>query len=174
MSIPVLVVPWVLAGVTPALRPGWPWLLLGIFAFHGLAEEVVWRGYAYRRLREGRSFRRAVVVTMPLVAAAHVPIVLGSGLAVGAAAMAVAAATAMPLAHLWEMGRSTIWAPAVLHTAIDAFKLVEIPAGTTVVYSLALAACSATVPFLALAVRAPTASGVRPTVHGVAVATRLR
>jgi membrane protease YdiL (CAAX protease family) len=52
VSVAVLVV----AGVTPVLRPGWAWLLVGIFAFHGLAEELVWRGYAYRRLRADRTF----------------------------------------------------------------------------------------------------------------------
>jgi membrane protease YdiL (CAAX protease family) len=152
VSVPVLVVPATVVGVSPELRPGWPWLLLGIFAFHGLAEEVVWRGYAYRRLRAGRSFGRAVVATMPLVAAAHLPIVVGSGLAVGAAALVVAAATAIPLAHLWELGRGTIWAPALLHTAIDAFKLVVLPPGSTLAFSLALAAVSATVPLLVLVV----------------------
>ena len=56
MSVAVLVVPGVVAGVTPVLRPGWAWLLVGIFAFHGLAEELVLRGYAYRRLRADRTF----------------------------------------------------------------------------------------------------------------------
>jgi membrane protease YdiL (CAAX protease family) len=152
VSVPVVVVPALIVGVRPELRPGWPWLLLGIFAFHGLAEEVVWRGYAYRRLREGRSFGRAVALTMPLVAAAHVPVVLGSGVAVGVAAMVVAASTSVPFAHLWEMGRRTIWAPALLHTAIDHFKLLVLPA-STVAFSLALAAVSATVPLLVLVVR---------------------
>jgi membrane protease YdiL (CAAX protease family) len=152
VSVPVLVVPAAVVGVIPALRPDWPWLLVGIFAFHGVAEEVVWRGYAYRRLREGRSFSRAVLLTMPLVAAAHVPVVLGSGLAVGAAAMIVAAATSVPLAHLWEMGRGTVWAPAVVHTAIDTFKLVVLPPGATLAFSLALAAVSAVVPMVALVV----------------------
>lgn len=32
-----------LTGAPLSLRPDWPWLLLGIFAFHGLAEELVWR-----------------------------------------------------------------------------------------------------------------------------------
>jgi membrane protease YdiL (CAAX protease family) len=92
----LLVVPTVVAGVNPALRPGWPRLLLGIFAVHGLAEEIVWRSYAYRRLREGRSFGRAVAATMPLVAVAHLPIMANSCLTVGAAAVVVAAATAVP------------------------------------------------------------------------------
>ena len=112
----------------------------------------MWRGYAYRRLRADRTFGRAVVATMPLVVAAHVPIVFGSGLAVGGAAMVVAAATTVPFAHLWEMGRRTIWAPALLHTTIDTFKLVVLPPGATVTFSLVLAAVSATVPFLVLAV----------------------
>jgi membrane protease YdiL (CAAX protease family) len=152
VSVPVLVVPALVAGVAPVLRPGWPWLLIGIFAFHGLAEEIVWRGYAYRRLRVDRTFGRAVVATMPLVVAAHVPIVFASGVAVGGAAMVVAAATTIPFAHLWEMGRGTIWAPALLHTTIDSFKLVVLPPGATVTFSLVLAAVSATIPFLVLAV----------------------
>lgn len=152
VCVPVLVVPWLLVGAVPTMRPGWPWLLLGIFAFHGLAEELVWRGYAYRRLREGRSFGRAVLLTMPLVAVAHVPVLVRSGVAVGLAALAVAAVTSIPFAHLWEMGRGTIWAPALLHTAIDAFKLVDVPADATVAYSLALAGVSIVVPLLALLV----------------------
>ena len=160
VSVPVLVLPWLVVGVVPTPRPGWPVLLVGLFAFHGLAEELVWRGYAYRRLRVGRSFGRAVVLTMPLVAAAHVPVVLGSGPAVGAAAMVVAAATSLPLAHLWELGGRTIWAPALLHTAIDAFKLVTVPVGAALTFSLALAAVSAVVPLLVLAMprteRTPT------------------
>ena len=152
VSVPVVVVPAVVVGMWPELRPGWPWLLIGTFAFHGLAEELVWRGYAYRRLREGRSFGRAVVLSMPLVVVAHVPVVLGSGVAVGVAAMVVAASTSVPMAHLWEMGRRTIWAPALLHTAIDHFKLLVLPA-STVAFSLALAAVSATIPLLVLFVR---------------------
>jgi membrane protease YdiL (CAAX protease family) len=52
------------SGSAVALRPDWPWLLIGVFAFHGLAEELVWRGYAFRRLREGRSFWGAAWWTM--------------------------------------------------------------------------------------------------------------
>jgi membrane protease YdiL (CAAX protease family) len=149
-----LVYPLVTAmtGEVFALRPGWPWLLIGIFAFHGLAEELVWRGYAFRRLRAGRSFGRAVAWTMPLVAATHIPIIVGSGPAVGAAAILVAAVTTLPLAHLYEGGGNTLWAPALVHTAVDTFKLVEIPAAALTTFSLTLAAVSLTVPLLALAV----------------------
>jgi len=67
-------------GQSLGLRSNWPWLLIGVFAFHGLAEELTWRGYAFRRLRTGRSYWRAVLLTMPLVAAAHLPVIGGNGL----------------------------------------------------------------------------------------------
>lgn len=142
-----------LTGTAPALRQDWPWLLVGILAFHGVAEELVWRGYVFRRLRAGRSFGLAVAWTMPLLAATHVPIFATSGPAVGAAAVLVAAVTTLPLAHLYETGGNTIWAPALVHAAIDSFKLVTIPAATTMTFSLLLAAISIVIPLLALGIR---------------------
>lgn len=146
-----------LTGAAITLKPGWPLLLVGIFAFHGLAEELVWRGYAFRRLRTGRSFRAAVLATMPLVAATHLPVIVSSGLTVGIAAMLVAAVTSLPLAHLFELGRGTVWAPAVVHTAIDSFKLVTMPDDARLTFSLALAGISLSVPLLALVVHRPPA-----------------
>ena len=140
------------SGTTVALRPDWPWLLVGVFAFHGLAEEVVWRGVAFRRLREGRSFRAATAWSMPLVAAAHVPIVLTMGPAVGLGALAVAAVTAVPLAYLYETGRRSVRAPALVHTAIDAFKLVVLPAAALPTFSVLIIGVSLTIPLLAPAV----------------------
>ena len=139
------------SGDAVQLRPDWLWLLLGIFAFHGLAEELVWRGFTFRRLREGRSFWSATWWTMPLIALSHLPIVLTLGPAIGIGAMAVAAVTSIPLAHLYETGRGTIWAPAMVHTAIDSFKLVVIPAAALSTFSLLIILVSLTVPLLALA-----------------------
>jgi membrane protease YdiL (CAAX protease family) len=139
-------------GVPFALRPGWPMLLVGVFALHGLAEELVWRGYAFRRLRVGRSFPRAVALTMPLMVATHVPVLVASGPAIGLSALTVAAVTSVPLAYLFETGRGTLWAPAIVHTAIDTFKLVVIPAAATTAFSLLLAGVALVVPLLALAV----------------------
>jgi membrane protease YdiL (CAAX protease family) len=47
------------------LRSGWLWLAVGLFAYHGLAEELAWRGYAFRRLRQGRTFGAAIRWTIP-------------------------------------------------------------------------------------------------------------
>ncbi len=140
------------SGTSVQLRPDWLWLLIGLFAFHGLAEELVWRGFAFRRLREGRTFWSATWWTMPLLAATHLPIVLTLGPAIGLGAMAVAAVTTIPLGYLYDTGRRSIWAPALVHTAIDTFKLVVIPAAALSTFSVLIIVISLTVPLLALAV----------------------
>lgn len=142
----------IVTGADLELVIDWPWILIGLFAFHGLAEELVWRGYAFRQLRLGRSFTRTVLWTMPLVAAAHIPIVLRNGSTVGIGALLVAASTSVPLAYLYETGRGTIWAPALVHTAIDSFKLFVLPASAVLTFSLLLVMVSLAIPLLALVV----------------------
>jgi membrane protease YdiL (CAAX protease family) len=139
-------------GLPIGLRFDWLWALITTFAFNGVAEELVWRGYAFRRLREGRPFWAAVWCTMPLIAITHVPIALRSGPVIGLGAMLVAAVTSLPLSYLFETGRSTVWAPAVVHTAIDSFKLFAIPPAATTTFSLLLIVVSLIVPLLCLAV----------------------
>jgi len=141
-----------ISGEWVQLRSDWLWLLIGLYAFHGLAEELVWRGYAFRRLREGRSFWRAVWLTMPLIAATHLTIVFTLGPAVGIGAMLVAAVTTIPLSYLYEAGGNSVWAPGLLHTAIDAFKLFVIPAAASVSFPFLMVGVSVLIPLLVLAV----------------------
>jgi len=72
----------------------------------------------------------------------------------------VAAVTSVPLAYLFDLGNGTIWAPAIVHTAIDSFKLVIVPAAAVTTFSLLLSAVSIVVPLLVLAVprRAPVST----------------
>ncbi len=65
--------------------------------------------------------------------------------------MVVAAVTALPLAYLYENGGRTIWAPALVHTAIDSFKLVVVTAEATAMFSLLVIAVSLVVPMLVFA-----------------------
>ncbi len=135
------------SGIDLPLRSDWLWLAVGLFAYHGLAEELAWRGYAFRRLREERTFKSAILCTMPLIAVTHLPIVITSGPLVGAFAIVVAAVTCLPFGYLWERGRHTIWAAAMLHASIDAFKLLHVPTGQdAVIFSVSLAVVSLLVP----------------------------
>jgi len=112
-------------GVTLELRANWPAVLVGALLFHGLAEELVWRGFVFGHLRRTRTFWRAVVWSVPLIALTHVPIVVSNGLAVGLLATLTAALTCLPFAYLWERGGGTIWAPALLHGLIGSWQLFE-------------------------------------------------
>jgi len=138
-----------LTGRTLGTPPGWLGLLLGVFLFNGVAEELAWRGYVFGALREGRTFWRAVLLSMPLLALTHVPIVLSSGLLVGIVAMVVAAVTTLPFAYLYELGGRTIWAPALVHAAIDTFRALAVAPADTVVFSLYVSAIALVVPLVA-------------------------
>lgn len=138
-------------GETVQLRDDWAWLLIGLFALHGLAEELAWRGYTFARLRAGRSFAATVWLTMPLLAATHVPVIFDNGIVVGVGAIITAAVTTLPLAYLYETSGQTLWPPALVHTAIDTFKLVEIPDAATTAFSMLLIVVSLGVPMLVFA-----------------------
>ena len=61
-----------------------------------------------------------------------------------------AAVTSVPFSYVYVAGGRTVWAPALLHTAIDSFKLVVIPAAATQSFSLPIG-FSLLVPLLVLA-----------------------
>ena len=62
---------WV-TGAPFALPDRWLWVLMGLFAVHGIAEEVLFRGFAFHNLRAGRTFGRAALLSVLLFAVAHV------------------------------------------------------------------------------------------------------
>ena len=149
-----------LSGASIPLRPDWPVVLIGVLTLHGLAEELVWRGYVFRRLARGRSFWPAVLWSMPLIAVTHIPIVVTSGPAIGGGAMLVAAVTSIAFSRLYAMGGGTLWAPGLLHAAIDSFKLVVLPAAALQIYPFLIIGFSLAVPLLVLVY--PTAAGRNP------------
>jgi membrane protease YdiL (CAAX protease family) len=108
-----------LAGADLVLPDNWLVLALGIVVLNGIAEETIYRGYLFRRLREGHTFTRAVLIGIGLHALAHVPLIATGGIALGLSGVAVAAIGFPALAYLYERGSNTIWAPAMLHAAAD-------------------------------------------------------
>ncbi len=133
-------------GATLEVRENWPAVLVGVLLFHGLAEELVWRGYVFARLREQRSFAAAVWWSVPLIALTHTPMVVTDGWLVGALATLTAAITCWPLAYLWERGGLTVWAPALLHALIGTWQLFERTYPLT--FSVLVLVSSITVPLL--------------------------
>ena len=112
-----------LLGIDLELRPRWPEVLIGVVLFHGIAEELVWRGFAFGHLRRSAAFWRAIARSIPLIALTHVPIIFGNGVAIGSLAVLSAATTCLPLAYLWERGGHTIWGPAIVHGSVGTWQL---------------------------------------------------
>lgn len=115
------------AGTGIALLPGWPLLALGMFAQGGVAEEAIFRGFVFRRLRERSAF-------WPAAAASTIPFFLVHALlffeldpAAAAASLLLALVLSFPLAWLFEASGNSLWPPAIVHFAIQApIKLVVV------------------------------------------------
>ncbi len=141
-----------LTGYKFKLPENWLWLAVGVFALHGIAEEVLYRGYLFRRLRIYGSFWKAAWLAVLFFTAAHIPIIINQGLLVGGMAVLLAVVSSFPFALLYEKGGNTIWAPAIVHFAID--TIIPILAAGTMDPSSQLAvtlwmAVSMIVPYLA-------------------------
>jgi membrane protease YdiL (CAAX protease family) len=102
-----------------ALAPDWFRYVPGIFAQGGLAEETLFRAYLFGHLRATRSFWRAASLSLLPFAAVHVLLFFTMPWPVAVAALLLAMATSIPLAHLFELGGNTIWAPALVHAVIQ-------------------------------------------------------
>ena len=117
-----------LANVRLPLQTNWPWILIGIITGVGIAEETLFRGYAFNFLRQKRTFWQAATLSMILFGAMHLLLLLWLPLVIAMAAIILAIIAAYPTAYLFETGNRTIWPSAILHTTALATNLFEIPA----------------------------------------------
>ena len=137
-----------LDGSRLVLDEQWAALLPGLFAQGGIAEEVLFRGYLYRRVRAGRTFWRAVALAAVPFVVVHLFLFATMPWPIALAAVLLSAIVGPPLAHLFELGGGTIWAPALLHFTIQgAIKLVSLAPPDARLPVIWMAA-SAVLPFL--------------------------
>lgn len=119
--------------VTWKMTPGWSSTVPGLFAQAGVAEEALFRGYLFGRLRRGRTFRRAALLSLLPFVGVHVVLFFTMPWPIATAAVVLSAVLAVPLAWLYELSGSTVWAPALLHFVVQGtVKVVDVsgPAGT--------------------------------------------
>jgi membrane protease YdiL (CAAX protease family) len=151
LTIPVYAL---LAGTSFALISKWYLLLPGLAVQAGIAEEVLFRGYLFRHLRAGRSFWKAASLSTLPFAVIHLFLLKNLSVPVASAAIGLAVVISFPLAHLYELGGSTIWAPALLHFVIQgAIKLIVIPSPFNSTFPFVWMAVTAVLPWLALLIR---------------------
>jgi membrane protease YdiL (CAAX protease family) len=136
-----------IAGASLAAYPGWVWLLPGLIAQGGVAEEALFRGYLFGHLRQGRSFRRAAALAALPFALAHLYLLAILPWPVAIASLLLATILTFPLARLYELGGNTIWPPALVHFTVQgAIKILEVPGDT--VMPLVWIGAGALIPYL--------------------------
>jgi len=109
---------------TPA--PQWPLLIIKFIVSQGIAEEVVFRGFVFRRLSVGRSFTSAATISAVVFSLIHlVGLIHGFSheVLIGVAvSVTFSFLLAYPLAYLFHHGRGVIWGPALWHVSIDSIN----------------------------------------------------
>jgi membrane protease YdiL (CAAX protease family) len=161
VSLLLLLIPVVVraAGVPIGLAPGSAALVPGLFAQAGIAEEALFRGFLFGHFRRGRPFWRAAFLSMLPFVIVHLLMFLTMPWPVALAAVLLAVATSFPLARLYDLGGSTIWAPALLHAVIQGtIKVVTLPDAAATWFPLAWIAASAAVPLLVFVKRVDAGS----------------
>lgn len=140
-------------GGTIEFQPKWLWLVPGLFAQAGVAEETLFRGFLFGHVRRAHSFWRAAFLSSLPFTAVHLILFLSMPWPIALAALLLAVIMSFPLAYLFELGGGTIWAPALLHFVVQgAVKVITISEQAAVVLPLIWMGLSAVVPFLVFVV----------------------
>jgi membrane protease YdiL (CAAX protease family) len=145
-------------GGSVTLDPRSPWLLPGLFAQAGIAEEALFRGYLFGHLRPGRTFWRAAALSMLPFVAVHLLMFQSMPWAVALAGLILSVVLSFPLAHLFELGGATIWGPALVHFVVQgAVKVVVVSGDASALFPFMWIAASAVLPMFVLLI--PRKSG---------------
>lgn len=114
---------------TFAFYPGWLLLLAGLFFQGGIAEEMLFRGYLFRHIRERhRYWKAAALAAVPFVLV-HFILFFTNPWPIAAASILLAVIMSFPLSRLFEMAGNTMWAPAIVHFAAQAGVKLLVPTG---------------------------------------------
>ena len=147
-----------LSQITLSLRPHWALLAIGLFAQGGIAEELVFRGFLFGHLSEGRSFWRAAgLATIPFLVV-HLLLFATMSFPVALSATLLSLAISFPLAHLYEVSGRSIVPPAIVHFVVQgAIKLVDVGETELMPMAIAWMGVAAAAPYLLFFVRRPEA-----------------
>ena len=132
--------------------PGWMWLLPGLFAQGGIAEEVLFRGYLFGAVRRHYPFWRAAMLSALPFIAAHLVLFTSMAWPIALASTLLALVSSFPLARLYELGGRTIWPPAIVHFVMQGtLKVTEVDPATRLPLTITWFTASAILPWLAFA-----------------------
>jgi len=159
-GLPLFIAYGVIFGVFGVEATTVPYVGLVIAKFviaQGIAEEVIFRGFVFARLRAGRSFFHTATLSAVVFALVHLSNFLNGFSAEVVAGVVTstffAFLLAYPSALLFERAGNAIWPFAITHVLIDSvnwFENVSVPGPSLYVYLIAALATSGWTIFLAL------------------------
>jgi membrane protease YdiL (CAAX protease family) len=114
-----LVVGAVVVAAIPGSRAGAVRPIAQVRPQAGIAEEVLFRGYLFRHLRQGRTFWEAAIVASGPFVLVHLSLIATMPWAIALTSVLLAALISFPLARLFELGGNTVWAPALVHWVVQ-------------------------------------------------------
>jgi membrane protease YdiL (CAAX protease family) len=103
-----------------SIQENWLGLTAGAILNNGLNEEIMMRGFVFRRLRIERSFWRAAALSTAYFAAYHLPMLATAGLMIGTIGVIIAIPTGLLTAYVYERGEQASWASALVHAGTNA------------------------------------------------------
>jgi membrane protease YdiL (CAAX protease family) len=123
---------------------------------NGIAEETLFRGFVFGHLRregQGKTFRQAAWISLPIFAAVHLVLFVQNPWMIGVLGTLIAVTAAFPLAWLFEQGGFSIWPTVILHVATHVVRFVEINETFYMTMVLAWLILQVGAPFLIFAFR---------------------
>ena len=136
-------------GASFTLAPGALWLLPGLFAQGGIAEETLFRGFLFGHLRIGRTFWRAAALSMLPFVVVHLVPFFTLPFWIALAALALSVVTSFPMARLFDLGGGTIWPSALLHFVIQGtIKVLAVTGDTSSTFPYLWMTAGALIPLL--------------------------
>jgi membrane protease YdiL (CAAX protease family) len=137
-----------------ALIPNAALLMAGMAFQGGVAEEVVFRGFLFRRLRETRTFWGAALLSAVPFIAVHALLFLTLDFALALASLLLALSISFPLAWLFERSGNSVWLPALVHAVIQgAIKIVEVSPNMFPAIAMSWMALAALAPWALFAMK---------------------
>ena len=106
------------------LHEEWLMNLVGVCLTGGLAEEIFFRGFLFRHLREKMTFSRAALISMTLFTIAHLMMFVYMPWPVALLSTILAITMSIPLGYLFERGNNSVWSPAIVHATARTIGLV--------------------------------------------------
>jgi membrane protease YdiL (CAAX protease family) len=134
------------------LNPHWKTTAVKFFLEAGFAEEIVFRGYLFRKMRMSQSFLRAATLSGVVFGATHL-INLVNGLSVDvlvgtAISVTIGFLMTFPFAVLFEIGGGSLLGGVILHFAIDSVNFFKDLEGIPMLACLAVASAAGTIVFV--------------------------